>query len=356
MLVLGAGPGGYSAAFRAADLGMKTVLVERYPALGGVCLNVGCIPSKALLHIAAVVDETKHLALHGIAFGAPQVDLAMLRGWKNKVVGKLTGGLAAWEGAQGRRRARHRPVPRRASSGGRGDRGPGAGEDRRDEGRQVPARDHRRRPAGHAPAVPEDPRVLDSTRVSSSTRFPRDAGHRRRHHRPRDRDRLSTLGSRLDVVEMLDGLMPGADATSCGRGRRWTSIASTGDWSGQDDRGRGGARCAVGELRGPERAGGSAAVRCRADERRPQPEWKEDECGESRRSRHGPRLRPVDSQMRTNVPHIFAIGDLVGQPMLAHKPCTKATSRRRRRPAEIHFDARVIRGSSTPIRKSRGSA
>ena len=94
MLVLGAGPGGYSAAFRAADLGMKTVLVERYPTLGGVCLNVGCIPSKALLHIAAVMDEAKTLAEHGIAFGAPQVDLDKLRAWKNKVVGKLTGGLA----------------------------------------------------------------------------------------------------------------------------------------------------------------------------------------------------------------------------------------------------------------------
>jgi dihydrolipoamide dehydrogenase len=94
MLVLGAGPGGYSAAFRAADLGLRTVLVERYAQLGGVCLNVGCIPSKALLHVAAVVDESKALADHGVAFGAPQIDLDKLRGWKDKVVGKLTGGLA----------------------------------------------------------------------------------------------------------------------------------------------------------------------------------------------------------------------------------------------------------------------
>ncbi|MCE7876304.1 MAG: biotin/lipoyl-binding protein, partial [Betaproteobacteria bacterium PRO3] len=94
MLVLGAGPGGYSAAFRAADLGMKTVIVERYATLGGVCLNVGCIPSKALLHVAAVVDETAALAKHGVTFGKPQVDLAKLKGWKNQVVGKLTGGLA----------------------------------------------------------------------------------------------------------------------------------------------------------------------------------------------------------------------------------------------------------------------
>ncbi|TMH01047.1 MAG: FAD-dependent oxidoreductase, partial [Betaproteobacteria bacterium] len=93
MLVLGSGPGGYSAAFRAADLGMKTVLVERYPTLGGVCLNVGCIPSKALLHVAAVMDEAAALSEHGISFGAPKLDLPKLLGWKNKVVGKLTGGL-----------------------------------------------------------------------------------------------------------------------------------------------------------------------------------------------------------------------------------------------------------------------
>src|SRR5687767_5958436 len=95
VVVLGSGPGGYSAAFRAADLGLKTVLVERYPTLGGVCLNVGCIPSKALLHTAAVIDAAKGLAAHGVAFGEPKLDLAKLREFKNKVVGKLTGGLAA---------------------------------------------------------------------------------------------------------------------------------------------------------------------------------------------------------------------------------------------------------------------
>src|SRR3989475_772500 len=94
MVVLGAGPGGYSAAFRSADLGMKTVLVERYATLGGVCLNVGCIPSKALLHTAAVMDEVKELAAHGISYTAPQIDLPKLRAHKEKVVGKLTGGLA----------------------------------------------------------------------------------------------------------------------------------------------------------------------------------------------------------------------------------------------------------------------
>jgi dihydrolipoamide dehydrogenase len=95
VVVLGAGPGGYSAAFRAADLGLKTVLIERYPVLGGVCLNVGCIPSKALLHTAAVMDAARALEAHGIAFGEPKLDLAKLRAFKDKVVGKLTGGLAS---------------------------------------------------------------------------------------------------------------------------------------------------------------------------------------------------------------------------------------------------------------------
>jgi len=95
VLVLGAGPGGYSAAFRAADLGLDTILVERYPTLGGVCLNVGCIPSKALLHTAAVIDEARALAAHGVHFGAPKIDLDALRGYKDSVIGKLTGGLAA---------------------------------------------------------------------------------------------------------------------------------------------------------------------------------------------------------------------------------------------------------------------
>ena len=95
VLVLGAGPGGYTAAFRAADLGLNVVLVERYPTLGGVCLNVGCIPSKALLHAAAVIDEAAAMADHGVMFGQPEIDLDKLRGWKDKVVGQLTGGLAS---------------------------------------------------------------------------------------------------------------------------------------------------------------------------------------------------------------------------------------------------------------------
>ena len=166
MLVLGAGPGGYSAAFRSADLGMKTVLVERYATLGGVCLNVGCIPSKALLHIAAVMDEVAALGEHGVAFGAPKVDLAKLLAWKNKVVGKLTGGLTGHgQVAQGRGRARLRQLPRSASRRGRSD---GRTPDRtRPAPRRSSASRRRSSQPGRSrcslPFVPDDPRIVDST-------------------------------------------------------------------------------------------------------------------------------------------------------------------------------------------------
>ena len=214
MLVLGAGPGGYSAAFRAADLGMKTVLVERYGALGGVCLNVGCIPSKALLHIAGVMDETKVLAEHGIAYGAPKIDLDALRAWKNKVVGKLTGGLAGM--AKSRKVEVVRGVgqfldphhvevevtegPAQAKSG--------AKKVVRFEQAIIAAGSQ----VVRLPFIPDDPRVLDSTGALELASVPKrmlvigggiiglEMG-----------TVYSTLGSRLDVVEMLDGLMPGAD-------------------------------------------------------------------------------------------------------------------------------------------------
>ncbi len=155
VLVLGGGPGGYSAAFRAADLGLKVVIVERYSTLGGVCLNVGCIPSKALLHVAAVIDEVSHLKAAGIEFGAPKVDIDTLRGHKEKVIGKLTGGLAAM--AKMRKVTTVRGVGQfvganhlevEETTGARGQ-----GEDGRQEGRGLQARDHRRRLPGRAPAV-----------------------------------------------------------------------------------------------------------------------------------------------------------------------------------------------------------
>src|SRR5256712_6816560 len=213
IVVLGAGPGGYSAAFRAADLGLKTVLVERYPTLGGVCLNVGCIPSKALLHIAAVMDEAAVLGEHGISYGPPKIDLDKLRGWKNKVVGKLTGGLA------GMAKARKVEVVR----------GVGAfldahhaaveltdGPGQAKTGTQKVVRFEKAIIAAGSqsvwlPFMPEDPRIVDSTGALELKSVPKrmlvvgggiiglEMG-----------TVYSTLGSRLDVVEMLDGLMLGA--------------------------------------------------------------------------------------------------------------------------------------------------
>ena len=212
--MLGAGPGGYSAAFRAADLGMKTVLVERYATLGGVCLNVGCIPSKALLHVAAVMDEAAHFADIGVAFGKPAVDLAKLRAHKTRVVSKLTGGLA------GMAKARKVTVVR-----GYGrfldphhlevEVTQGDGQDKTGE-KTVIRFKQAIVAAGSMPVklpfVPEDPRIVDSTGALTLTIIPK---------------RMlvigggiiglematvySALGSRIDVVEMLDGLMQGAD-------------------------------------------------------------------------------------------------------------------------------------------------
>jgi dihydrolipoamide dehydrogenase len=177
MLVLGAGPGGYSAAFRAADLGMKTVLVERYETLGGVCLNVGCIPSKALLHTAAIMDEVGHLPDHGISFGPPKVDLGKLRGFKDGVIKKLTGGLA------GMAKARKVDVVR----------GVGAFLDPHHlevkvEGSTKTVKFAKAiiaagSQATKLPFLPNDPRIVDSN-----------ACDRRRDHRSRNGDRLFQLG------------------------------------------------------------------------------------------------------------------------------------------------------------------
>ena len=201
-VVLGAGPGGYSAAFRAADLGMKTVLVERYPSLGGVCLNVGCIPSKALLHTAAIMDGARALASHGISFGEPKVDLAKLRAFKDKVVGKLTGGLAGM--------AKMRKVTVVHGVGTFLDR------NRMEVGaktiRFTSAIIAAGSQAAKLPFLPEDPRIVDSTGALELKSIPKkmlvigggiiglEMG-----------TVYSTLGTRLDVVEMMDGLMLGAD-------------------------------------------------------------------------------------------------------------------------------------------------
>jgi len=347
MLVLGAGPGGYSAAFRAADLGMKTVLVERYGALGGVCLNVGCIPSKALLHIAAVMDETKTLAEHGIAFGAPKVDLEALRGWKNKVVGRLTGGLA------GMAKARKVDVVRGIGqfldahhveveiTEGPAQAKTGATTVVRFEQAIIAAGSQVMR----LPFIPDDPRVLDSTRALDLASVPKrmlvigggiiglEMG-----------TVYSSLGTRLDVVEMLDGLMPGADRDLV---RVWEKVNKH-----RFDRIMVGTRTTAVEAK-PDALWvtfeGSNAPK------EPQPydavlmsvgrgpngrKISADKAGVAVSDRG---FIAVDNQMRTNVPHIFAIGDIVGQPMLAHKAVHEGHVAAEAAAGErSYFDARVI--------------
>ena len=206
--MLGSGPGGYTAAFRAADLGKKVVLVERYPTLGGVCLNVGCIPSKALLHAAKVIAEAREMGAHGLAFGAPEIDLDKLADWKDGVVGRLTGGLAGL--AKQRKVQVVQGVGRFASPNQLEVASRTAGHDRR-----LRAGDHRRRLGGDLPAVhpaSDDPRIMDST------------GGARARGRP---ERLLVLGggiiglematvyhelgSKITVVELMDQLIPGVD-------------------------------------------------------------------------------------------------------------------------------------------------
>ncbi|MCM5569387.1 dihydrolipoyl dehydrogenase [Burkholderiaceae bacterium FT117] len=325
LVVLGGGPGGYSAAFRAADLGMDVVLVERYPNLGGVCLNVGCIPSKALLHVAAVIDEARHFERYGVTFGEPKIDLDALRGHKEKVVGKLTGGLAGM--AKGRkvrviRGYGHFVDPNHLEielTEGSGQDKTGKTEVLRFEQAIVAAGSA----AVRLPFLPDDPRIVDSTGALQLPKVPK---------------RMlvigggiiglemasvySTLGARIDVVEMLDGLMTGADRDLV---RVWqkhnekrfdrimlrtkTVKAEARDdgihvWFEGENAPEGGApqvydlvlsavgRSPNGRKIGADRAG------IEVNERG---------------------FIAVDRQMRTSVPHIFAIGDIVGQPMLAHK-------------------------------------
>ena len=347
MLVLGSGPGGYSAAFRAADLGQKTVLVERYQTLGGVCLNVGCIPSKALLHIAAVMDETKTLAEHGIAFGAPKVDLEKLRGWKDKVVGKLTAGIGGM--------AKTRKVEVVRGLGQFLDphhleveltEGPAQGKT---GAKKVVKFAQAIIAAGsevmRLPFIPQDPRVLDSTSALELKSIPKrmlvigggiiglEMG-----------TVYSTLGSRLDVVEMLDGLMPGADRDLV---RVWEKVNK------------------------PRFDRIMLSTKTTAIEAKPDALWvtfegqnapKEPQPYDAAlmsvgRAPNGKKIGAdkagvavtdrgfiaVDSQMRTNVPHIFAIGDIVGQPMLAHKATHEGHVAAEAAAGEkSYFDARVI--------------
>jgi dihydrolipoamide dehydrogenase len=323
MLVLGAGPGGYSAAFRSADLGMQTVLVERYATLGGVCLNVGCIPSKALLHVAAVAEEAAALAAHGVRFGKPEVELDKLRAWKDKVVGRLTGGLTGMAKSRkvevvrgiGRFLDPHHLEVRLTS---------GSGHDTTGQTRIVRfarAIIAAGSQAVKLPFIPDDPRVVDSTGALELRNIPR---------------RMlvigggiiglematvySTLGSRIDVVEMLDGLMTGTD-------RDLVKVWETKN-RGRFERVMLNTRTVAAEARAE-----GIRVGFEGQQALPEPQVYDLVLVAVGRRPNGKEIDadkggvvvtergfiPVDKQMRTNQPHIFAIGDIVGQPMLAHK-------------------------------------
>ena len=339
LVVLGSGPGGYTAAFRAADLGVDTVLVERYATLGGVCLNVGCIPSKALLHAAAVIDEAEAMAAHGVSFGKPKLDLDKLRSFKNKVVGQLTGGLAGM--------AKQRKV--RTVQGVGTFVSPNEMEVETAEGKKLIRFEYAIIAAGSQsvklPAFPwDDDRIVDSTGALELKDVP---------------GKLlvvgggiiglematvySALGSEVTVVEFMDQIIPGADA----------------------DLIKPLAKRLGGKLKGVHLK--TKVVEARATKKGIEVSYEGESIPETKlfdrvlvsvgRSPNGGKIGAdkagvavtergfinVDTQMRTNVPHIFAIGDLVGQPMLAHKATHEA-----RVAAEVvagmksHFDARVI--------------
>ena len=332
VVVIGAGPGGYSAAFRAADLGLRTVLVERYPTLGGVCLNVGCIPSKALLHTAAVMDAARHLAEHGITFGEPKLDLAKLRAFKNKVVGKLTGGLAAMA------KMRKVTVIQGVASFS-------AAHELSIDGKKTIRFANAiiavGSQAAKLPFLPEDPRIVDSTGALELPSVPKkllvigggiiglEMG-----------SVYSTLGTRLDVVEMMDGLMLGADRDlvavwqkyNAGRfdnvmlKTKTTKVEATpkglrASFEGKESQTYDMILVSVGRTpNGKKIAADKAGVAV------------------TERGFIG-----TDSQMRTNVPHIFAIGDVARNPMLAHKAVHEAhVAAEAAAGQKSHFDARVI--------------
>jgi dihydrolipoamide dehydrogenase len=349
LLVLGAGPGGYSAAFRAADLGLKVVLVERYATLGGVCLNVGCIPSKALLHVAAVMDEVKHFADLGVSFGEPTVDRAKLVARKNKVVGRLTGGLTTM--AKMRKVATVRGVGefvdpyhvkvQETTGDGRATTG---------KAQTVKFR-HCVIAAGsqavHLPFMPKDPRVVDATGALELGVDPKrmlilgggiiglEMG-----------SVYSTLGARLDVVEMLDGLMQGTDRDLV---RVWQKLNAP----------RFDNIMLKTKTVGAEATKEGIRVSFEGDQAPKEPQLYDLVLQAVGRSPNGKKIGaekagvkvsdrgfiPVDIQMRTNVPHIFAVGDIVGQPMLEHKAVHEA-----------HVAAEVIAGEQKGDRELASAA
>src|SRR5471030_598560 len=343
MMVLGGGPGGYSAAFRAADLGLSTVIVERYATLGGVCLNVGCIPSKALLHVASVIDETAHMSNTGVTFAKPTIDIDQVRAYKEGVIKNMTGGLA------GMAKARKTQVVT------------GVGQFLSANHIEVTAADGTKKvvqfkqaiiAAGSSvvklPFVPEDPRIVDSTGALELRQIPK---------------RMlvigggiiglematvySTFGARIDVVEMMDGLMQGADRDAVKvwqkfNAKRFDNIMTKTKTVGVEALPEG-----IKVTFEAAEAGSTA----------PEPQLYDMVLVAVGRSPNGKKVAadkagvivtdrgfiPVDSQMRTNVPNIFAIGDLVGQPMLAHKAVHEGhVAAEAAAGQKSHFDVKVI--------------
>ena len=347
MLVIGGGPGGYSAAFRAADLGMKVVIVERYATLGGVCLNVGCIPSKALLHTVAVMEEARAFAAHGIRFGAPEVDLDALRAYKDKVVARMTGGLGGM--AKGRKVTivrgyakfldpHHVVVDLTEGSG------------QQTTGREQVVRCGQAIIAAGSepvqlPFLPKDERIIDSTGALALKFIPK---------------RMlvigggiiglematvyASLGAQVDVVEMLDGVMAGAD-------RDLVKV-----WQKHNEK-RLGKLMVKTKTTAAEATPEGIRVSFEGEHAPAEPQVYDLVLSAVGRTPNGKKLAAenagvavgdrgfieVDTQMRTNVPHIFAIGDIVGQPMLAHKAVHEAhVAAEAAAGHKRHFDARVI--------------
>ncbi|QJR29365.1 dihydrolipoyl dehydrogenase [Limnobacter profundi] len=340
VLVLGAGPGGYSAAFRSADLGMNTILVERYSTLGGVCLNVGCIPSKALLHTAQVLEEAQHMGEHGIAFAKPKIDLDKLRAHKAGVVGKLTGGLAGM--AKGRKVKTVQGVGSFLSANH-------LEVSLADGSKQVIQFNKAIIAAGsqpvHLPFIPQDPRIVDSTGALELPFIPK---------------RMliigggiiglematvySALGARLDVVEMLDGLMQGAD-------RDLVKVWQKRNAPRFDN------IMLKTKTVGVEASKKGILVTFEGEQAPKEPQLYDMVLVSVGRTPNGKKIGaekagvavtdrgfiPVDKQMRTNVSNIFAIGDVVGQPMLAHKAVHEAhVAAEAAADEKAFFDARVI--------------
>jgi dihydrolipoamide dehydrogenase len=335
LVVLGSGPGGYTAAFRAADLGLDVILIERYPVIGGVCLNVGCIPSKALLHAAKVIDDAEAMADHGIRFGEPEIDPDALRAWKNKVVGRLTGGLT-----QLAKQRKVRIVHATATFGSSRhlvlDNGETVGFDQ-----CIIA-------AGSQPAMipglPDDPRIVDSTGALELDPIP---------------ERLlvvgggiiglemacvySALGASVSVVELTDSLMPGTDPDLVRPFRKivdqryekimlGTKVVSMQASSAGID--------VLFEKDGKQSSDSFDKVLISVGRRANGDKLDADKAGVNVDDRG---IIPVNKQMQTNVSHIFAIGDLAGGPMLAHKATHEAKVAAEVAAGEKSaFDARTI--------------